>query len=66
MKKTYQDFRAAMDKIPTAGMQGHYVLGTYEVILADLAASLPKARQEDLLRQLDSLRARVETIDSGY
>jgi len=67
MKKTYQDFRAATDKVTESIPVGNpytyaYVVGAYEVMIADLAASLPKARQEDVLRSLQSLAKRVAEL----
>ena len=48
-KMKYQEVRVEMDAIPKAGMQGHYVLGAYEVMLADLIAEIPASRPLALL-----------------
>ena len=47
-KLTYQDFRTATDEVTKTiglGKSHHYayVVGAYEVMLADMAANLPKA-----------------------
>jgi hypothetical protein len=66
-KLTYQDFRAAADKVTESiglGKSHHYayVVGAYEIMLADMAAALPKAQQEDVMRSLKSLAVRVAEL----
>lgn len=67
MKKlTYSQIREVQDTIEKAGMQGHYVLGAYESMLASIIADLPKHKQMDAIRSFESLALRVKSIDSGY
>lgn len=66
-KLTYQDFRTATDEVTKTiglGKSHHYayVVGAYEVMIADLAANLPKARQEEVMRSLKSLSVRVAEL----
>lgn len=63
-KMTYQDFRTATDKVTESIPVGNpytyaYVVGAYETMLAGIAADLPKAKQADVLRALESLAKRV-------
>jgi hypothetical protein len=64
MKKvTYQEVRTALDKIQKSGMQAHYVLGAYEVMLANLIAELPARSAVEEMKMLESLANRVSTIN---
>lgn len=62
-KMTYQDVRKVLDVVEKSGMQAHYVLGAYEVMLADLIANLPKHKQIEAIRSLESLSSRVKSIE---
>jgi len=67
MKKLYySQIREVQDTIEKSGMQGHYVLGAYEVMLANIIADLPKHKQMEAIRTFESLALRVKSIDSGY
>lgn len=61
-KMTYSDIRTVQDTIPKAGMQGHYVLGAYEVMLADLIATLPKHKQAEYVESMQRLAARASQV----
>lgn len=61
-KLTYSDVRIVQDSIPTAGMQGHYVLGAYGVMLADLIAELPKHKQAEYVESLNRLAERAAAV----
>lgn len=61
-KMKYQEVRVEMDAIPKAGMQGHYVLGAYEVMLADLIAEIPTHRQAEYVDSLRRLAVRSAEI----
>ena len=66
-KMTYQDFRTATDKvtesIPTGNPYTYaYVVGAYETMLAGIAADLPKHKQVELMRGLESLAKRVAEL----
>ena len=66
-KMTYQDFRAATDKVTESIPTGKpftyaYVVGAYEIMLADMAANLPKAQQADVMRSLEALAKRVAEL----
>jgi hypothetical protein len=43
--------------------RAHYTLGAFSVLIADLAADLPKYKQAEVIRALDSLKTRVEIIE---
>ncbi len=62
-KMTYQQIRNVQDTIPCNGYRASYVLGAYEVMLAQLVAELPAAKQADVIRSLESLKARAEKIE---
>jgi hypothetical protein len=38
-------------------------LGAFSVLIADIAADLPKHKQAEVIRQLESLKARLATIE---
>ena len=61
-KLTYGDIRETQDSIPVNGMQGHYVLGAYGVMLADLIADLPKHKQAEYVDSLKRLAVRAAEI----
>lgn len=61
-KMTYGDVRALQDNIPTMGMQGHYVLGSYGVMLADLIEALPAKKQAVYKELLEGLAKRASEI----
>lgn len=61
-KMKYQDVRIAMDAIPTTGMRGHYVLGAYQVMLADLIAEIPAHRQAEYMDSFRRLAERAAEI----
>jgi len=67
-KMTYQDFRAATDKvtesIPTGNPYTYaYVVGAYETMLAGIAADLPKHKQAEVMRSLEALAKRVAEMN---
>ena len=62
MKVTYQEVRTAMDKIQKSGMQAHYVLGAYEVMLANLIADLPARSAKEEMLALERLAIRAAEI----
>jgi hypothetical protein len=66
-KLTYQDFRTATDKvtesIPTGNPYTYaYVVGAYETMLAGIAADLPKHKQLEVIRGLESLATRISEM----
>ena len=61
-KMTYGDVRALQDNIPTNGMQGHYVLGSYGVMLADLIEALPAKKQAVYKELLEGLAKRAAEV----
>ena len=63
MKVTYQEVRAKLDQIQKSGMQAHYVLGAYEVMLAELIADLPARSAKEEMLALDRLAERVSQIN---
>ena len=65
MKVSYSQIREIQDSIQKVGYQAHYVLGAYEVLLANIVADLPKAKQLDAMRALESLAARVQNVATG-
>ena len=65
MKVSYSQIREIQDSIQKVGYQAHYVLGAYEVLLANIVADLPKAKQLDAMRALESLAARVQSVATG-
>jgi hypothetical protein len=62
-KMTYSDVRTLQDSIPKSGMQGHYVLGAYEVMFADLVADLPKHKQAEYRSAMERLAERARQIN---
>lgn len=65
MKVSYSQIREVQDSIQKVGYQAHYVLGAYEVLLASIIADLPKAKQLDAIRSLESLAVRVQSVATG-
>ena len=67
MKKTYSEMRdlvlAVTDLSNGYNNRAHYTLGAFSVLIADLAADLPRAKQAEVIRALDSLKTRVEIIE---
>lgn len=62
-KMTYSDVRTLQDSIPVAGMQGHYVMGAYSVMIADLVSQLPKHKQAEYKDALERLALRASEIN---
>jgi hypothetical protein len=60
MKLKYSDFREMQDKINTSGYAANYVLGCYEVLIAQIGAELSQAKQKDLMASLENLKKRVD------
>ena len=60
MKLTYADFRNMQDTISTTGYAANYVLGCYEVLIAQMGADLPKHKQKELMLSLENLKKRVD------
>ena len=65
-KLTYSDIRNVMDTVPTQAAQAHYVVGAYQVMLAGIVADLPKHKQAEFIRSIESLAIRVSEIPSTY
>jgi hypothetical protein len=61
-KMTYGDVRVLQDSVPTAGMQGHYVLGAYGAMLADLIADLPAKKQAQYVETFARLAERAKQV----
>ena len=60
-KVTYQEIRSIQDTITTTGYAANYVLGAYEVLLAQIVADLPAYKQKEAILSLESLKKRVDT-----
>ena len=60
MKKTYAEIRDLQDTINTTGYAANYVLGAYEVLLAQIISELPATKQKDAVQSLENLRNRVK------
>lgn len=67
MKKlTYCELRDATEKVTqltyTKPMRAQYVLGAFEVMLAQMAVDLPRHKQLELIESLDRLASRAKDI----
>lgn len=66
-KMTYGEMRTAVCDVTEMSNgysnRAHYTLGAFSVLIADLAADLPKHKQAEVIRQLESLKARLATIE---
>lgn len=66
-KMTYGEMRTAVCDVTELSNgyinRAHYTLGAFSVLIADLAADLPKHKQAEVIRQLESLKARLATIE---
>ena len=62
-KVTYQEARDVMDKIQKSGMQAHYLIGAYEVMIANLIADLPARSAQEEMLTLERLANRVSAIN---
>lgn len=66
-KMTYSEMRdvvlAVTDLSHGYNNRAHYTLGAFSVLIADLAADLPKHKQAELIRSLESLQTRLATIE---
>jgi hypothetical protein len=63
-KLTYSDITAVMSDVPTVGYQAHYVLGAYQSLMASIVADLPKHKQAEFIRSIESLATRAAEISS--
>ena len=64
-KLTYVEIRNAQDQINHTGSLSAiaYTLGAYETLIASIVAyDLPIRKQQEFLRSLEALKARVEQI----
>ena len=61
-KLTYSQIRDAIETVPTVGYQAHYVLGAYQALMASIVADLPKHKQAEFVRSLESLATRTAEI----
>ena len=63
-KLTYSEITSVMTGVPTVGYQAHYVLGAYQALMASIVADLPKHKQAEFVRSIESLSTRAAEISS--
>ena len=65
-KLTYSQIRDVMETVHTQGSKAHYVVGAYTVLLVNIVAELPKHKQAEFVRSIESLAVRVSDIPASY
>jgi hypothetical protein len=65
-KLTYSQIRDVLDTVPTQASQAHYVVGAYQALMASIVAELPKHKQAEFIRSIESLAVRAAQIPSTY
>jgi hypothetical protein len=63
---TYSEIRNVIDTVPTQAVQAHYVVGAYQALMASIVADLPKHKQAEFIRSIESLAVRAAQIPSTY
>lgn len=66
-KMTYSEMRDAVCAVTELSNgynnRAHYTLGAFSVLIADIVADLPKHKQAEVIRSLESLSTRLATIE---